>query len=321
MRLLLTPAAFLLLVTAATVTSTPAQRTSKRGRAAASSSPARKTVGRSAPPVSDEARREMEARLAEARAVYDKNPRDADAIIWLARRTAYLGRFDESVRIYTRGLRLHPRDARFLRHRGHRLITLRRFREAAADLTRAARLIRGTPDEVEPDGIPNARNTPTSTLHSNIWYHLGLAHYLRGDFPAALRAYRECLKVSTNPDMLVATSHWLYMTLRRTHRDREAARLLEPVTAGMDIIENRDYLRLLLMYKGETTPAALLAETARAATPLGNTTVGYGVANWHLYNGRRAEAAALLRRVTTSPQWTSFGYIAAESDLKRLGER
>lgn len=295
-------------------------QTKRRGRSAPPPA-ARQSVERSAPPVSDEARREMEARLAEARAAYERNPRDADAIIWLGRRTAYLGRFDESVRIYTRGLRLHPRDARFLRHRGHRLITLRRFGEAAANLTRAARLVALRPDEVEPDGIPNARNTPTSTLHSNVWYHLGLAHYLRGDFPAALRAYRECMKVSTNPDMLVATSHWLYMTLRRMGRDREAARLLEPVTADMDIIENRDYLRLLLMYKGATTPAALLEETARAATQLGNTTVGYGVGNWHLYHGRRAEAAATFRRVTASPQWTSFGYIAAEADLKRLGRR
>jgi hypothetical protein len=158
-------------------------------------------------------------------------------------------------------------------------------------------------------------------LQSNVWYHLGLAHYLLGDLPSALRAYRECLKVSRNPDMLVATSHWLYMTLRRLGRDREAARELEPVTADMDIIENRDYHRLLMLYKGATTPDALLEETARAGTQLGNTTVGYGVGNWHLYHGRRAEAVELFRRVTASPQWTSFGYIAAEADLKRLGRR
>jgi len=279
---------------------------------------ARARVERTAPPASPEARREMEARLAEARAAYRRNPRDADAAIWLGRRTAYLGRFREAVDIYTRGLRQHPRDARFLRHRGHRLITLRRFREAAADLSRAARLVRGQPDEVEPDGIPNERNTPTSTLQSNIWYHLGLAHYLLGDFPSALRAYRECLKVSRNPDMLVATSHWLYMTLRRAGRDREAARVLDRITPEMDIIENRDYHRLLMLYKGETTPEALLAETERAGSALGNTTVGYGVGNWHLYHGRRAGAAALFRRVTSSPQWTSFGYIAAEADLKRM---
>ena len=282
--------------------------------------PSGRRDARPAPPVSAEARRDMEARLAEARAAYDRNPRDADAAIWLGRRTAYLGRFREAVDIYTRALRLHPRDARLLRHRGHRYLTLRRFREAAADLARAARLVRGRPDEVEPDGIPNERNTPTSTLQSNIWYHLGLAHYLLGDFPSALRAYRECLKVSKNPDMLVATSHWLYMTLRRAAREREAARVLAAVAPEMDIIENRDYHRLLMLYKGAATPAALLAEAERAGGgALANATVGYGVGNWHLYHGRRGEAAALFRRVTQSPQWTSFGYVAAEAELRRLG--
>mgnify|MGYP006178114509 CR=1 FL=1 len=51
-----------------------------------------------------------------------------------------------------------------------------------ADLERAASLVRGRPDEVEPDGAPNRFNIPTSTLQSNIWYHLGLAYYMRGEF-------------------------------------------------------------------------------------------------------------------------------------------
>jgi hypothetical protein len=261
----------------------------------------------------------METKLEEARAAHRRNPRDPDAIIWLGRRTAYLGRFREAIGIYTEGLRLHPRDARFLRHRGHRYITVREFRLAERDLARAARLISGRADEVEPDGIPNARNQPTSTLQSNVWYHLGLARYLTGDFRGALSAYRECLKVSRNPDMLVATSHWLYMTLRRLGRTREATEVLAPVTAEMDIIENRDYHRLLLMYKGELTPESVLEEAARGGDgALSNGTVGYGVGNWHLYNRRRDEAIKVFRRVVAGPQWTGFGYIAAEVDLGRL---
>jgi cytochrome c-type biogenesis protein CcmH/NrfG len=65
-----------------------------------------------APPMSPEARREAEAKLAEARAAYEKNRDDADALIWLGRRTAYLGRFDEAIKLYTEGVRKHPRDAR-----------------------------------------------------------------------------------------------------------------------------------------------------------------------------------------------------------------
>ena len=53
---------------------------------------------------------------------------------------------------------------------------------AIADLRRASQLVAGKPDEVEPDGAPNKAGIPRSTLQSNIWYHLGLAQYLRGDF-------------------------------------------------------------------------------------------------------------------------------------------
>ncbi|HEY9283278.1 MAG TPA: tetratricopeptide repeat protein, partial [Pyrinomonadaceae bacterium] len=279
----------------------------------------RKVFERTPPPISAEARRELEAKLAEAREAHRPKPRDADALVWLGRRTAYLGRFRESIGIYTEGLRHHPRDARFLRHRGHRYITVREFRLAERDLARAARLVAGRPDEVEPDGLPNARNQPTSTLKSNIWYHLGLARYLQGDFRGALAAYRECMKVSRNPDMLVATSHWLYMTLRRLNRAREATELLAPITPEMDIVENRDYHRLLLMYKGELTADAVLGEGPQGETSaLSNGTVGYGVGNWHLYNGRRAEAFETFRRVVAGPQWTGFGHVAAEVELERL---
>jgi tetratricopeptide (TPR) repeat protein len=270
--------------------------------------------------MSPEAQRAAEAKLAEARAAYEKDPKDADALIWLGRRTAYLGRFDEAIRIYTEGLRRHPRDARLYRHRGHRYITTRRYDEAVRDLARAAQLVRGRADEVEPDGLPNARNTPTSTLNSNVWYHLGLARYLLGDFRGALEAYRECEKFSKNPDMLVATSHWLYMTLRRLKREEEARRVLGRITPDMDVIENGDYHRLLLMYKGETTPEAVLAAAAEKQG-VGYATVAYGVGNWHVYGGQPGKALRLFLELMQLPQRTSFGYIAAEAELERMGVR
>ena len=131
-----------------------------------------------------------ETDLAAARAAHEKNPHDADALIWVGRRLGYLGRYRDAIDVFTEGVKKHPRDARMLRHRGHRWITLRDFDRAIRDLDRAAELVRGTPDQIEPDGLPNARNIPTSTLQSNIWYHLGLAHFLKGDFEAALRSYR-----------------------------------------------------------------------------------------------------------------------------------
>ncbi|HET8773816.1 MAG TPA: tetratricopeptide repeat protein [Thermoanaerobaculia bacterium] len=232
----------------------------------------------------------------------------ADAIIWHGRRTAYLGNYQEAIDIFTDGAKRYPNDARMLRHRGHRWITLRRFDRAVADLTRAAELIRGKADEVEPDGLPNARNIPTSTLQSNIWYHLGLAHYLRGDFERALEAYRECMKVSKNPDGVVSTSHWLYMTLRRLGRPQEAEQVLDAISTDMDVIENQAYHKLLLMDRGEIAPEEMA----------GDATTQYGVGNWYLVNGQPERARPVFARIVAGKEWSAFGYIAAEADLHRF---
>ena len=266
--------------------------------------------------LSDETRARHEQNLAAARAAFDANPNDPDAIIWLGRRTAYLGRYAEAIEIFTLGIDRHPRDARMYRHRGHRWITLRQFDAAIADLSKAAEIIRGRPDEIEPDGLPNARNIPTSTLQSNIWYHLGLAHYLKGDFERALPAYREALAVSKNPDGIVSTSHWLYMILRRLGRPAEAEQVLEPIGVDMEIIENNAYHKLLLMYRGEVSPEEL--EQTQDPKTVDGATILYGIANWYLYNGQPERARPLFARIVEGPQWSAFGYIAAESDLSRM---
>lgn len=260
----------------------------------------------------------MESRLDEARRRYEAKPSEPQSIIWLGRRLAYLGRFREAIEAYSEGLRKFPWDARFYRHRGHRYVTLRKLDLAVDDLKKAAQLIKGKPDEVEPDGQPNVRNIPTSTLQFNIWYHLGLAYYLKGQNKQALDAYRECLKVSKNPDAVVATTHWLYMTLRRLNQAKEAATVLEPIREGMEIIENDGYYRLLLVYKGLVQPESLLEEALKQERSAASHSVLYGIGNWHLYNGRRKEALNIFRRMLEGDQWTSFGYIAAEADLKRL---
>jgi tetratricopeptide (TPR) repeat protein len=268
------------------------------------------------PPVSAEAMREMEARLGEARMRYEANANDREAIIWLGRRLAYLGRWREAIEKFGEGIKKFPGDARFYRHRGHRYLTVRKFDLAVNDLAKAASLIKGKPDEVEPDGQPNARNIPTSTLQFNIWYHLGLAHYLRGNNQKALDSYRQCLKVSKTNDAIVATTHWLYMTLRRLNRRREADKSLAFVRTGMDIIENDGYYRLLLMYKGVTSPESLEQEALKQEGSPGSYSILYGVGNWYIYNGRRSEAVAVFRRMLDGKQWTSFGYIAAEVEMK-----
>jgi tetratricopeptide (TPR) repeat protein len=269
----------------------------------------------SIPPAGEQKAR-LEADLARAQADFDRDPSSADAAIWLGRRLAYLGRFRDAIDVYSKGIDRHPGEARLYRHRGHRYLTIRKFDLAIADLNRAARLVAGRPDEIEPDGAPNRAGIPRSTLQSNIWYHLGLAHYLKGDFTSALDAYREGMKVSrVNDDMLVATSDWLYMTLRRLGRASEAQAVLEPIREQMDIIENGAYHARLLMYKGLRTPDSVL--NLNTADDVQIATQGYGVGNWYLVNGDKPRAKTIFDKVLEGKAWAAFGFIAAEADVVR----
>ena len=261
-------------------------------------------------------RQKLEADLAQAERDLAAKPNDADAIIWVGRRYGYLWRYRDAIATFSKGIALHPNDARMYRHRGHRYITVREFDRAIADFDKAAALIKGKADEIEPDGAPNPAGKPRSTLQFNIWYHLALAHYLKGDYDKALTAWNECMKVSTNDDSVTATSDWLWMTLMRLGRKEEATKVLDRITPKMDILENGSYHRRLLMYKGLEKPEALL-DTANADA-LTIATQGYGVGNWYFVTGDRARARAIFEKVIAGPQWAAFGYIAAEADLERM---
>lgn len=255
-----------------------------------------------------------QAKYDSARANHEAVPHDADALIWFGRWTAYTGDFRGAIRVFTKGIERHPEDARFYRHRGHRYISIREFGRAIEDFERAAALIEATEDVVEPDGLPNPQNIPVSTLHSNIWYHLGLAYYLANDLENALRVYRTGIETSPNDDMLVGTTHWLYMTLRLLGREDEAKAVLEPIQGEMDVIENMVYQSLCLFYKGELDEDEL---TAESYSGIMNDGAAYGLANWHLYNGNREMAETIYSQILEGDIWASFGFIAAEADWDR----
>ena len=246
----------------------------------------------------------------EKKEAFSKNPDNLDDLIWYGRFTAYTGNYREAIAIYSAGLKQFPNESRLLRHRGHRYITVRQFNKAIDDLSKAAQLIKGKENMVEEDGAPNAQNIPVSTMHGNIYYHLGLAHYLNGDMPAALSAYKKCLETSSNPDNLVSATHWIYMILRRMEQQEAATMSLDRIHPGLTVIENQSYLNACLFYKGELQLKDVYDPIAEANAS--NSAVKYAVGNWYAYNDKMEQAKGIYNTILSGSDWASFGYIAAE---------
>ena len=98
--------------------------------------------------------------------------------------------------------------------------------------------MRSMPDQVEPDGLPNPAGIQTSTLKSNVWYHKGLAHYLKGEFNKAAGSYQKALDLDLTDDMRIATLYWHYMALRRMGHDEEAGGVIAEISSDLELLEN-----------------------------------------------------------------------------------
>jgi tetratricopeptide (TPR) repeat protein len=258
-----------------------------------------------------------------ARGSFAEDPNEEN-YVWLGRRLAYLGRYREAIGVFGEGLKVFPRSYRLFRHRGHRYITIRQFGRAIADFEKAAGLVRGQPLEVEADGVPNKIGRPLSNVQFNIFYHLGLAYYLAGEFEKAEKACRECLAWSKNDDLLVATTDWLYLTLRWLGKDTEARKVLEPIRPGLTIVENGAYYERLLMYKGLADPESWLAPKPGGGKPETEPEFpirAYGLAQARLWKGDEFRALDIFDRILKETPWAAFAHIAAEADVARIVRR
>lgn len=259
------------------------------------------------------ARPDTDGAIAKADAALAAEPRNIDRLLAAGRARDVALQFHAAIDVYTRGLAMAPDDVRLLRFRGHRYISIRSFDRAVADLQQAAAL------------------APSSF---DVLYHLGLAHYLRGEFDAAAKVYQSCLDTTSDPRPLpagwrsctttmktpndrVAVTDWLYRTLRRAGRHGDAAKLLPAFTADMTVGENEAYYTALRFYAGAVSEDAAMTPSTASENRL--VTVGYGVATFHLASGETAKACALLKRIADEPNWNAFGVIAAEVDLAQRG--
>jgi tetratricopeptide (TPR) repeat protein len=240
---------------------------------------------------------------------YFNNKNNAEALIWYGRRTAYMGYYQEAIKLFTLGIKNHPNDARFYRHRGHRYISTRQYNKAISDFKKAVKLIDGHEDQIEPDGLPNTKNIPLSTLHANIWYHLGLAYYLKNDMKNALLAFNNRSVSHKYDDNIVSGVHWLYMINRRLNLIKESNVILNKINKDMDIIENMSYHQSCLFYKGELKESEIITDDVAL----------YSLANWYIYDKNDTiKSKKYYQNLIRNGNQYSFAYIAGEADWINL---
>ncbi len=224
------------------------------------------------------------------------DPASAGARLLTCRSLAALRRHEEAIVACTESLSLRPGQADVLRDRGHYYLNLGRTEPGLADLVQAVAL---------------------SPRDRGVYYHLGLAYYLQGDFANAAKAYDGCVANSGDEASRVECQAWLLPSLLRSGRKDDARKLIASVSAAPLDGHPGTYLDRLLLFRGARTEAEVAA-TMAAEGALSEASVGYTIGIWHLLNGRTSRAREYFTRAVASNYGTAWGYRAAEAELKRL---
>jgi tetratricopeptide (TPR) repeat protein len=231
------------------------------------------------------------------------DPKNPALFLALSQAQANRRQYREAIATCTKGLAIAPKSVDLSIERGHREVGLREFARAQHDLEHAIAL--------DPKKL-------------DAFYHLGLAHYFQGQFSAAADSFRRALALAQNNDSTIDCTNWLYVSLRRAGKEKEAAEVLAKITPEMKNTEPHIffYLQLLRFYQGAKLEEDVLppkpANPSDVEAELAFDTVTYGVANWHLYNHQAARATELFRPVVTGNAWNAWGFIGSEVELARM---
>lgn len=241
--------------------------------------------------------------VAAAESALAANPKSPDLLLKLAQAQISVWQDREAVATLTRALALKPDDAALLIERGHRELPLREYAKAAADLKRAI--------DIDPTRM-------------DAYYHYGLAQYFQHDFAGAAAAFRAAVQHAPNQDEVINSTNWVYAASRRAGDMAGATRALEEIGPEVknQAPHTEHYLNLVRLFQGKKDVAAFLPPEP----PPGNKddeaelrfdTVGYGIGNWLLVNGERAQAMEYFRRVLKGHVWVTWGFIGSEVEVAK----
>lgn len=247
--------------------------------------------------------------VAAAKQKLDADPKNLELLRALEQEQVKVWQYREALETCARGLQIAPQTAAFYVERGHREVALQRFAETIADMHRAI--------ELDPS-------------IGDIYYHLGLAHYFRGEFDQAAEAFGKSVKIAQSKgadalDGVTNSTNWYYVALRRAGKKDEAAKALEAVGPEVTTKDphSQVYLNLVRFYQGKMKDSEVVEpEPPRDGhvylePELKFDTSAYQVGNWYLYNGNPAKARQYFERIAKGGVWITWGYVGAQLELAK----
>ena len=233
--------------------------------------------------------------VARARDSLGADPANVDKIIQLGLAQSAVRQYHDAIATFTRGIRIAPTNPLLYRWRGHRYISIGAFDKAVTDLERGNKL---------------------DTTNYDIWYHIGVAHFERGEFAKAAAAFTQAQRRAPNDNEIAGSTDWLWMSLARAQRGVDAQKALAPITDSLKITSATAYSQRLRLYRGVIGPDQVVTSSDTAAVQVA--TLSFGVGNWYLSKGDRANARRWFKRAVDSGGWPAFAFFAAETELRRL---
>ena len=245
-----------------------------------------------------------------ANIVFKAAPLKESSFSWKGRREGFLGNYATAIEIFTEGLVHFPESYALHRYRGYFLVRNYQFEQGIADFRRAEELISQLDVSPSQSGIPGKSNFSPSTFKRNIYYYLAQSSMATGDYNTVLEYMDKAVEVNElrdEDDILVSTTYYKYMALRKLDRIEEAEALIKDISGGLDIIENFDYHDAIKFLQGRITRAQVL----NRAGDLGK----YTVAMMDHFEDDNDSAQKLWTEVTAD---NHKGYWLAEAELLNL---
>ena len=234
--------------------------------------------------------------IARAQAASAADSANVDLLIRLGIAQSGFRQFREAIQTFSRGLAIAPENAMLYRWRGHRYLSVREHGRAEADFKRGLAL---------------------DSANYGIWYHLGVLRFLQGNFASAASAFARAQPLAPDAGELAGATDWLWMSLARAGRRAEGDAML---ARRPDSLETTNaYRQRLRLYRGEIAPDSVL--TAADTGDVAVATLSYGVGNWYLVRGDTVQARRWFERAIASGGWPAFGFMASETELRRLRRR